>query len=274
MGEMVHDNVFWDRTAKESAMFMFLSYSWNLGGLRELGGGLKDLPKLVSGGNALNLQGGSATSTKIAYTLALPFVYGTTAAFYQYLKTGKPPESPRDLMYPRTGGKDPRTGEEYRAAAVGNMKDLFEAGQKTFVEGAPADMVTNKMSPAFTSMQELYSTLHGMGGSDWADMPFVAGDPRNSVVENTPSQIWQLTKHVAGAFEPIALKNLEGRKKGSGLSTAETLLGLREAGGMVQNPAVAEAKKQKAINERMKRAKRFDVLQEYKKQNTDYGNVR
>ena len=38
MGQLVYDNQFWDRTAKDLAMLTVRSVGWNLGTLREVGG--------------------------------------------------------------------------------------------------------------------------------------------------------------------------------------------------------------------------------------------
>ena len=38
-GEMVQDNIFWNKTLKQTAQLGMRSYSWNLGTVREIGGG-------------------------------------------------------------------------------------------------------------------------------------------------------------------------------------------------------------------------------------------
>ena len=42
MGQMVYDNLFWNRTLKDLALASVRSVGWNLGTLRELGGGVSD----------------------------------------------------------------------------------------------------------------------------------------------------------------------------------------------------------------------------------------
>ncbi len=49
MGQMVYDNLFWDRTAKDLAMITVQSVGWNMGTLREFYGAAKDTIK--AGGN-------------------------------------------------------------------------------------------------------------------------------------------------------------------------------------------------------------------------------
>jgi hypothetical protein len=43
MGQLVYDNLFWSKTFKDLAMASVRSVGWNLGTIRELGGGLVDL---------------------------------------------------------------------------------------------------------------------------------------------------------------------------------------------------------------------------------------
>ncbi len=47
MGQLVYDNLFWHKTAKDLAMASVRSVGWDLGTLRELGGGLVDTAKFV-----------------------------------------------------------------------------------------------------------------------------------------------------------------------------------------------------------------------------------
>lgn len=42
-GQLVYDNLFWNKSAKDIGMVMTRSLGWNLGTVREIGGGLKDL---------------------------------------------------------------------------------------------------------------------------------------------------------------------------------------------------------------------------------------
>jgi hypothetical protein len=46
LGQLVYDNLFWDKTLKDLAMASVRSVGWNLGTIRELGGGAIDLGKM------------------------------------------------------------------------------------------------------------------------------------------------------------------------------------------------------------------------------------
>jgi hypothetical protein len=43
MGQMTYDNLFMNRTAKDLAMLTVRSVGWNIGTLREIGGGIGDV---------------------------------------------------------------------------------------------------------------------------------------------------------------------------------------------------------------------------------------
>jgi hypothetical protein len=49
LGQLVYDNLFWDKTLKDLAMASVRSVGWNLGTIRELGGGTIDLGKAALG---------------------------------------------------------------------------------------------------------------------------------------------------------------------------------------------------------------------------------
>ena len=102
-GEMVQDNIFWNKTMKQAAQVAMRSYSWNMGTVREIGGGAAGL---IKDPKRLSIKHPDY-DPRAAYVLALPIVVGTTSAVYQYLKTGKAPESPEDFVAPRTGGRRP-----------------------------------------------------------------------------------------------------------------------------------------------------------------------
>jgi hypothetical protein len=66
MGQLVYDNLFWDRTLKDLMMISVQSVGWNLGTLRELGGAAVDLGSYIrdmsgNGGGGSGPGGGSGS---------------------------------------------------------------------------------------------------------------------------------------------------------------------------------------------------------------------
>src|SRR3569833_2276039 len=120
MGEMVYDNVFWNKTFKDLAMVSVRSVGWNLGTLRELGGGGADFAE--AGKSALKGEPPHLTH-KMAYAIALPVMTGALGAMAGYLLTGKAPNELRDYFFPKTGSKDPQ-GRDIRLTLPSYMKDV------------------------------------------------------------------------------------------------------------------------------------------------------
>jgi hypothetical protein len=271
-GEMVHDNIFWSKTAKESLMAAMLSYSWNLGTVREVGGGAIEAARAIhlgpiGGAKRLNLKAPQVDmSFKAAYAIALPMVWGTIAAVYQYAHAGKHLEDMRDYANPRTGGIDPKTGQPERLATFGYIKDIMEITQKGGIENAPADIITNKANPGLNAAMEVWSVMHGMGGEDWQGMPIthpILGAP---LAVNIASQTIDLLKHFYQEDRPISLKNYMDMPRGSHIGGASRLLlGMRQAGRPRVDPEGSLRSKQAVVEQKWKRK----LKSEQKKKNLE-----
>lgn len=109
-GEMVYDNLFWEKSAKDLLHMAVRSVGWNLGTFRVFAGALSDVAK-------------RDFSDRVTYALALPIYVGTLGAIYQYLHTGQLPQSTKDYFYPRNGEKD-ASGNDERIALPSYMKDV------------------------------------------------------------------------------------------------------------------------------------------------------
>lgn len=250
-GEMVHDNIFWNQTLKQAAMLGMRSYSWNLGTVRELGGGAKDIAK-------------GEWSPRAAYTIALPIWHGTMNAVYQYLKTGQGPQSVQDLVGGRTGGEQtmsiPRergfgrsqqsTSEE-RVSLPGYMKDVFGWYDDWSREAI------NKVATGFRLPVDLAMNR------DWR------GDPIVNPESQAPEWLSGYFKYVLQALTPISGKNMmQGRKQGSNISTPESLMGLRPAPAYVSDPEGAARRKHSLNVISQRRKQNFE-----KKQERQYGGT-
>jgi hypothetical protein len=114
-GQLVYDNLFWNKTARDVAHLSFRSVGWNLGTVRELGAGATtDLARALKG------QG---VSDRLLYTFTLPLYVGTMGAIYQYLHTGQGPQEMKDYFYPKNGRTEPN-GMVSRTTMPTYMKDV------------------------------------------------------------------------------------------------------------------------------------------------------
>jgi hypothetical protein len=221
-GEVIHDNIFWNKTLKQAAMLMQRSYSWNLGTFREIGGGAKDI---VSG---------DFKSPRAAYIVALPLVTAFTSAIYQALKTGQAPADIHDLISPRTGGVDPATGLPERVAPIGYFKDVMSWQED------PLRTAASKIATGPRIAGELAT------GHDWR------GDPIRSPDSAWGGKEWasEYGRHIGEAFLPISVRNEWQRKHGSAISTPERIMGVSPGGrGYVDPEGIARMKERTAKRE-------------------------
>lgn len=216
-GEMIHDNIFWHRVAKQTGMLAMLSYSWNMGGVREIGGGVRDI--------ARSAVGRGQWSPKADYVVGMTINWAILNATYQYLKTGEPPKDIYDLMAARTGGVDKKSGQPERIIPPGIMKDVFGYLYH------PGQEVVNKMNPALRLATQSLSIFGGQGGSDWRDDPILS--PRKndqSVMDKLPEWLGEYFNFIARGMRPIQAQQLgRGPEEGSALTPLELSLGIRGA---------------------------------------------
>lgn len=179
MGQLVYDNLFWNKAVKDALMGSLRSLGWNLGTFREVGGGLLDLlretgamlPRVHIGGGGRGGQppeGGKSGGEplfeagpvrivkgrkpefthRMAYALALPLLVGILGAMMMKLLTGKNPDEIKDLYFPQVGGKDAE-GNPMRIALPSYMKDIF-----AYREG-PLTTLSHKLHPMLSMIAEM-----------------------------------------------------------------------------------------------------------------------
>jgi hypothetical protein len=221
-GEMVQDNIFWNKTMKQVAQVAMRSYSWNMGTVREIGGGAI---------SAATKPGRISIKSKdydprAAYVLALPMTMATINAVYQFLKTGKAPESPEDLVAPRTGGTSPGFGGrgevEERAMLPGYHRDVLGWWNDAKQEAA------NK----FAKGPHMAFQIAQPGG-----MKDFAGNPVVDQSKDAMSQLGQYFSWAADSISPISVKQvMQGNKTGSNLGFLSSMAGVRPAPMHMQDP--------------------------------------
>jgi 2'-5' RNA ligase len=115
MGQLVYDNLFWNKVIKDLAMGSVRSVGWNVGTIREIMGGaadmegfLRDLPLRGIAAMRRGRPGAYGAGFKpaeftwrMSYLAALPIMAGLIGAFMYYLWHGRAPEDLKDYYYPR-----------------------------------------------------------------------------------------------------------------------------------------------------------------------------
>lgn len=217
IGQMTYDNLFWNRTFKDSLMLGVRSVGWNLGTIRELGGGLKDAPKSAKG-----LVHGEGVTDRTAYVVALPMIAAAWGAIYGYLN-GNPPKDWRDTINPRTGRKNP-DGADERVNLPSYMRDVmsltnrWEEGPVRIAQNA-YEMAKHKLNPLIGLTAEMLENKDFTGTAIF--------DPKDS----TTKQARDMALHVIAAFEPLAAKQARGAggKKPTDQQRVEGFVGITPA---------------------------------------------
>ena len=218
-GEMIVDNQFWHKAGFQVAQLLMLSPSWNLGTVREIGGGLRELPA-----SAKSLLKGKGVSDKTAYVLALVGTNALINGAATYLHTGQMPEGMDWLSY-RTGAID-QHGAPERALAPGYMKDVI-----AFANQFPDNVwpeIQNKANPAIDLAASVAENR------DWRGDPVYHSGPGATDLERAG----QIGKFAVEQSLPISVST--PRAAGSGITLPEKLAGVRQAPSYVENPERAE----------------------------------
>lgn len=193
MGQLVYDNLFWSKTFKDLAMASVRSVGWNIGTIRELGGGITDIAKA----GAKRATGSPAELThRAAYVAALPVVVGLYGALYQYLRTGDGPQELKDYFFPKTGEVD-ADGNPERVQIASYMKDVFAYA------GHPWETLKHKMNPSLSVVYEM------LQNQDYY------GDQIRNPNDPAMKQLMQEASFVAQQALPFSIRNMtEGSQRG------------------------------------------------------------
>lgn len=213
MGQVVYDNLFWNRVSKDLALVSVRSVGWNLGTIREVGGAALDTAK--QGGRILAGQKAEVTH-RMAYAMALPIITGSLGALYNFVATGQAPQDLKDYFFPKTGRKLPN-GDAERVSLPSYMKDIYGA------KHAPVEMIGHKLHPAVSG------TIDFLKNEDYYGNEIRhPGDP-------LVQQVIDAGKFVAGQFLPFSARNYQQRHKSGGGAGAfaQSMVGITPSPGYI-----------------------------------------
>lgn len=145
LGQVVYDNMFMNKTAKDVAFLSLRSFGWTGGTVQAFGKGVGEVP--LSGQRLMKGQG---ITQRTAYMVALPATIGFFGAMYQYAMTGEGPSELKDYFFPWDGTYD-EDGNKHRVSLPSYMKDVF-----SYV-AHPIRTIINKMSPIGNDLGEVIS---------------------------------------------------------------------------------------------------------------------
>lgn len=199
-GEMQYGTLFWNRAVKDIGVLNTLSMGWQLGFIREYGGGMLDA------GQALDPRTGGlarkASEGKLDRPLFVTY-YTTQALLYgglmTYWMTGKSPEKWEDYIYPQTGETDEK-GKPVRTSTFFYTREFGSIYKHMQIDGpgaAVADVVSSKASGMIGLATQAITGVNNFGDQ--------IRDPNGRVY----TKIEQTVAAALADAEPISMSALE-----------------------------------------------------------------
>ena len=194
MGQLVYDNLFWNRTFKDLAMASTRSVGWNVGTLRELGGAVRDVAT------------GEGLTHRVAYAASLPISVGMLGAVYQYLATGQGPQELKDYFYPRTGTFDMNSNPN-RVQLPSYLRDVRDYATDT------PKTLKHKLHPLMQMVADWMTNEDYRGNQIY--------NPDDGFVDN----LRQLATHFGKNALPFSVSSNLAEQSARGASTAQKMAG-------------------------------------------------
>ena len=187
LGEMVLDNLRWNRTMKDIAHLTIRSVGWVLGDLRAVGGAAMDVYRvprdILKGKPAREID-----IEKLTNVLGLVTAAAFLATIYQRTHAGIWPQEWKDYFFPRNGEFDAQ-GRPMRSSIYGYAKDMYGFAHH------PGAEATGKTAPLINLLAEMIRNRDFYGTEIRnADDPLI-------------QQMLDEAKHIPTAFTPLAVKN-------------------------------------------------------------------
>jgi hypothetical protein len=235
-GQMVYDNLFWNKALRDVLMASTRSVGWNAGTIRELGGAAADT--VQQAGKVLSGKGPELTD-RMGFAIGMTVSAGLLGSAIYYLLNGERPQTWKDAYFPGKRG-------EARMSIPGYMKDVVAYAHD------PNQTILNKMSPVLNLLSATLENRDFYGTE--------IRHPDDPVVQ----QLWQLAKFAGAEATPFSVRGVQKlvQQKGS-LETSltgqakEALKNPRElvAGQFGFQPAPAYIQNSPALN----RAHEYDM---------------
>lgn len=218
MGQLNRDNLMWSKWLKDSSSILMRSPGWNIGTVREVGGGAANLLKPST---YKNLVAGRGLPQSTNYTIALAGGTMLIGAVLQHLFTGKGPTDIKDYFYPKTGQTD-KNGNEERVSLPTYAKDVF-----AFIH-SPSQTISNKANPLLSTAAQLKSNKDYFGND--------IRNPSDSAV----TQAKQVGSYILKNARPFSVSNSNQRADQSTGTKVQSFFGVTPAPGYITKSAMAQ----------------------------------
>jgi hypothetical protein len=202
IGQIVYNNLFWQRSLKDIGLMMTRSLGWNLGTYREIIGGT--IPDLFNLGRGLThmafhkdaIPYNREFTHRTAYAMSLVWVTALYGGMLHLALTGDLPETPKDYFFPRTGAKN-NDGSDARLSLPTYYKDISHYGKDTW------GTLKGKINPLFPFVLQMLegkdyfgALIHDYSQDEFSENPML-------------SKFYDYMLFTAEQFKPLTLRNLE-----------------------------------------------------------------
>jgi broad specificity phosphatase PhoE len=144
LGQVVYDNVFMNKAAKDLGFMGIRSLGWTGGTIRAIAGGVGEIPLSMQ-----RLAKGQGLTQRTAYLLALPLTVGAFGGMLNYALSGQPPQELEDYFFPWDGTYNP-DGTKHRVTIPSYIKDILAYSK------SPGKTIVNKTSPIIGDITDIY----------------------------------------------------------------------------------------------------------------------
>jgi hypothetical protein len=232
MGEMVYDNRFWNKTAKDLAHISVRALGWNAGDIAELPGGLLDMATLKNA----KIGDMNQVTPRASYVVGFVTTTALTGAAIGYM-TGNPPEDLLDYIFPKTPWG--------RISIPGYAKDVYN------MYNDPGRTVAGKVNPMFPMLHSMFTNRDWYGG--------VIADPKN---EDVLTNIKDYAKWFGEQYMPITLKQqLQATPEQEDIPPAMRWLGVNPAPYPAREPEKTEKYQNKDYKAAVKKREKMRTKQ-------------
>lgn len=186
-GQLVYDNLFWNKATKDIGFLAVRSLGWTLGTVRELGGAGVDTFRQASDllkGNGKNIR----LTERQAYAIGMTTTVGLIGGIMTYLATGKAPQKAEDYFFPPTGTLDP-SGNPARRSLPSYVRDVAA------FKNQPLQTITNKAQPLLVDIHQL-----------WTNQDYYGTEIRHPG-DSTLAQVGEVAKHELTNLQPFGIQS-------------------------------------------------------------------
>ena len=195
LGQMNYDNQFWPKVAREIAQATIGAVGWQVGTVRTVTGGVRDLQRIVKPeslvatldkeGRITDANMGRLTN-RVTNLLVLGALMSAASVIAQMAMTGDPPEEPKDFFFPRTGRKN-RDDSDERLQFPTYWMDHYKLATH------PLQTAGHKVHPSI-----------GMALETFANKDYYGVEIRDEDAP-LPTQATQIAEYFAKGFVPYSI---------------------------------------------------------------------